>query len=202
MKHTTLRIATLDDAQELLKIYSYYVENTAITFEYEAPTLEEFEQRMRGVLAKYPYLIAEQDGKIIGYAYAGTFKTRAAYQWNVETTIYIDKDCKQRGIGKMLYGALEEILKAQHVLNMNACIAYPKEEDEYLTMDSVHFHERLGYRMVGEFHQSGYKHKRWYNMVWMEKSIDKHVECPQPVLPFPELEPTLVETICKKYKGR
>ena len=187
MNHIKLRIATVRDAAELLEIYAYYVGNTAITFEYEVPTLEEFEQRICNTLEKYPYIVAERDGRIVGYAYAGKFKDRPAYQWCVETSIYVHKDCKQQGIGKVMYEALEKILKAQNILNLNACIAYPIQEDEFLTKDSVHFHEKLGYRMVGEFRMCGYKANRWCNMVWMEKMIGEHVEKQPPVIWFKDL---------------
>ena len=148
-------------------IYAYYVKNTAITFEYDVPTKETFEQRISNILEKYPYLVAELDEKIVGYAYAGEFKSRDAYKWNVETSIYVHKDYRRMGIGNALYEELENILRAQNVLNMNACIAYPAVEDEYLTKDSVSFHSKLGFSLVGEFQRSGYKFNRWYNMVWM-----------------------------------
>ena len=117
-------------------------------------------------------------------AYASPFKERAAYDWAVETSIYVCRTEKGNGIGKKLYGALEEALAAQHILNLNACIAYPEQEDEYLTLDSVRFHEKLGYRMVGEFLQCGYKFERWYHMVWMEKHIGQHVKNQPPIIPF------------------
>lgn len=187
MANIKIRVAAPDDASELLEIYSYYVTCTAITFEDEVPTKEEFERRIRVVLEKYPYLVAMVDGKIAGYAYAGEFKARAAYRWNVETSIYIHKDYRRMGIGQALYEELERLLKAQKILNMNACIAYPVEEDEYLTKDSVRFHEKMGFDMVGEFHNSGYKFNRWYNMVWMEKSIGEHVENQPKVINFREI---------------
>ena len=169
-----IRIATVNDAEKLLKIYTPYVEQTAITFEYDVPSIEEFTDRIRNVLKKYPYLVAEQDGEILGYAYVSSFKSRAAYAWGVETSIYVEQQAKKKGIGGKLHLALENILKEQGILNMNACIAYPQEEDEYLTKNSVEFHTHLGYRFVGEFHQCGYKFDRWYNMVWMEKLIGEH----------------------------
>lgn len=183
-KNIKIRIATINDATELLDIYAHYVTNTAITFEYDVPSKGEFENRIRNTLKKYPYLVAELEGNIVGYAYAGEFKIRAAYQWNVETSIYVHKDYKHMGIGKQLYQALENILKSQNILNVNACIAYPVQEDEYLTKDSVNFHQKLGYSLVGEFHQSGYKFNRWYNMVWMEKFIGVHVENQPEVIAF------------------
>lgn len=183
----TVRIATEADAEALLAIYEGYVRNTAITFEYEVPSVEEFRNRIHHTLERYPYLVAEEDGRTVGYAYAGQFHERAAYDWAVETSIYVAADCKQHGIGKKLYEALEDCLGRQGILNVNACIAYPQVEDEHLTKDSVKFHEKLGYRMVGTFHQCGYKFHHWYDMVWMEKFIGEHQENQPDIIPFPEL---------------
>ncbi len=182
-----LRTATPDDAEELLGIYSYYVMNTAITFEYEVPSVSEFRERITNTLKKFPYIVAEEKGKIVGYAYASPFKARAAYEHSIETSIYVAKDARQQGIGSALLARLEEILKKQNVLNVNACIAVPEEEDEYLTFGSVRFHEARGYSLVGTFHKCGYKFDRWYNMVWMEKMVGEHVSPAPKVLPFPEL---------------
>ena len=135
-------------------------------------------------MEKYPYLVAELDGYVVGYAYAGRFVGRAAYDWSVETTIYLDRGMRGRGIGRRLYGALEEALKDMGVLNLNDCIAYPEKEDEYLTRSSAEFHARLGYRLVGEFRLCGYKFGRWYNMIWMEKLIGEHTSEPAAVAPY------------------
>ncbi|MBE6339126.1 MAG: GNAT family N-acetyltransferase [Marinilabiliaceae bacterium] len=169
-----IRLAKTDDAEALLAIYTPYVEKTAITFEYDVPSIDEFRNRIIAVSAKYPWLVAVDNGNIVGYAYASAFKERAAYQWSVETSIYVDKDRKRSGIGRLLHDALEEALKRQGVLNMNACIAYCEPEDEFLTLDSVRFHERLGYSLVAHFHKCGKKFDRWYDMVWMEKLIGEH----------------------------
>lgn len=187
MKTTKIRIATKQDAAELVRIYAPYVEKTAITFEYEVPTVWEFEKRIDHILKKYPYLIAERNGEAVGYAYAGSFKDRAAYDWAVETTIYVREDQKKTGIGRDLYEALEKILAEQNILNLNACIAYPETEDIYLTKNSVQFHKHLGYRLAGEFYKCGYKFGRWYNMVWMEKHIGEHKENPPAVKTFNEI---------------
>lgn len=181
-----IRIANENDAEKLLEIYAYYVENTAITFECEVPSVEEFKRRIRQTLSKYPYLVAEHEDRIVGYAYAGAFNERSAYDWAVETTIYIAKDARKKGFGKELYRALENALALQNIINLNACIAYPIVEDEYLTKNSVEYHEHLGYRFVGEFHKCGYKFGRWYNMVWMEKCISNHPTPPLPVVTFEE----------------
>lgn len=182
-----IRVAKVEDAQVLLSIYAPYVEDTAITFEYKVPSVDEFAKRIQHILQKYAYLVAELNGEILGYAYAGSFNERAAYDWSVETTIYVKKNKRRLGIGRNLYHALETTLKAQGILNLNACIAYPEEEDEYLTKDSVSFHNRMGFQMVGQFHNCGYKFNRWYNMVWMEKQIGSHQEKQPQVKPFSEL---------------
>ncbi len=171
-----IRIGTTGDAGRLLEIYGPYVERTAITFEYEIPSKEEFAMRMEKTLEKYPYLVAEREGEVLGYAYAGAFHERAAYGWAAETSIYTAWDQRRMGVGRRLHDALETSLKEQGILNMNACVACPwKEEDEYLTRNSLEFHRHLGYRLVGEFHQCGYKFGRWYNMAWLEKHIGDHV---------------------------
>lgn len=128
-----IRPAKPEDAEKLLAIYAPYVEQTAITFEYEVPTVEEFRERIHNTLKKYPYLVAEQGGEPVGYAYVGPFHDRPAYDWAVETSIYVDQNKKRMGIGKKLHEALEEDLRNRGFLNMNACIAYPAQEDEYLT---------------------------------------------------------------------
>lgn len=174
MSNLEIRTAALADAEALLEIYRYYVVNTAITFEYDVPTIDEFRARIAHTLEKYPYLVAVREGKIIGYAYAGAFVGRAAYGWSAEMTIYIAHDCRKSGAGRALYDALEQSLKAMGILNLYACIGYPETEDEYLTRNSAQFHQHLGFVKVGEFHQCGYKFNRWYHMIWMEKIIGEH----------------------------
>ena len=187
MEGITIRTAVLQDAEALLEIYAPYVVNTAITFEYYVPTSEEFAGRMSNVLRRYPYLVAEVDGELAGYAYTGPFKERAAYDWAVETTVYVKEDMKKHGIGRALYEALEKTLAAQGILNLNACIAFPEKEDEYLTTDSVKFHKKMGFKEVGRFHKCGCKFGRWYDMVWMEKHIGTHEENPAEVRSFAEV---------------
>ncbi len=183
---TIIRMARPEDAPALLAIYAPYVEKTAITFEYDVPSVEEFRGRIEKVLERHPYLAAEKDGEILGFAYVHPFSDRAAYGWAVETSIYIACDKQRMGLGGRLHGALEAVLKAQGFLSMNACIAVPEEDDEYLTRNSVQFHGHLGYRLVGEFYKVGYKFGRWYNMAWMEKHIGPHGPDPRPPIPFRE----------------
>lgn len=188
-----IRVATPDDADALLAVYAPYVTDTAISFECEVPTVEEFRRRIARTLERYPYLVALQDGKIAGYAYAGPFVGRAAYDWSVETSIYVARHARRAGLGRALYTALENILREMGVLNLNACIGYPKKEDEYLTTNSVDYHRHLGYAWVGRFHDSGCKFGRWYDMVWMEKIIGNHPDNPEPIRPFPEVRAIIRE---------
>ena len=164
-----IRSANINDAKRLLDIYSYYVENTAITFEYDVPSLDEFSKRIENTLKKYPYLVLEENGIIQGYAYASVFRPRAAYSHCAELSIYIDKASTGRGYGKALYAELEKELEKIGIINLYASIASPIEEDEYLTNNSEQFHAHLGFEKVGEFHKCGYKFGRFDNMIFMEK---------------------------------
>ena len=182
-----IRPATPNDAAALAAIYAPYVTDTAISFEYTVPTVEEFRRRICKTLEKYPYLVAEGDGEPLGYAYTAPFVGRAAYDWAAETSIYVRRDCRHMGVGRRLYEALEAVSRAQNLLNLNACIGWPETEDAYLTRNSAQFHAHMGYRMVGTFYNCGYKFGRWYHMVWMEKQLDRHPPQPAPVRSFPEL---------------
>lgn len=183
----TIRCAVPDDAERLLEIYGYYVTNTSVTYEYDVPTVEEFRSRIEKTLVSYPYIVLEDEGRIIGYAYAGPFHPRAAYQWCTELTVYIDKNCRRSGAGKELYAALEDILKNMGFINLYACVAVPEKDDEYLTRNSLDFHRHLGFELVGEFKASGYKFGRWYNTVWLEKIVAPHSEKPEKIRPFHEI---------------
>ena len=194
-----IRPASPADGAALLEIYAPYVRETAITFEYEVPSPEEFRERIRRTLNRYPCLVAEAEGSCLGYAYTGPFKDRAAYDWSAETSIYLRRDRRGQGLGRRLYGALEDLSRAQGIRNLNACVGCPETEDPYLTWNSVNFHAHLGFRLVGEFYKCGYKFGTWYNMVWMEKLLGPHPAEPGPVVPFPELPPGQINTICNQY---
>ncbi len=162
--NTNIRLAKPEDAEKLLSIYSYYVENTAISYELECPSVEEFSHRIEKTLQHYPYLVAEIEGKIVGYCYASRFRERAAYDHCVEMSIYIDKDVHRGGIGTALYEEMEKRLKAQGVTNLCASITAEAEQ-------SIQFHAKHGYTKVGHFHKCGRKFNRWLDMIWMEKLI-------------------------------
>lgn len=181
---TLIRDAAPGDAGRLLEIYAHYVKNTAITFECRVPSLPEFQDRVRNTLKRYPYLVIEQDGVIQGYAYAGALSERAAYSWSCETSVYLDRAARKRGLGRALYEALETRLRNMGILNLYACVAFPETEDEYLSGNSAGFHAHMGFVKAGEFHQCGYKFNRWYNIIWMEKPIGRH-RPDQPPVRFP-----------------
>lgn len=184
MSKLEIRTAGTQDAAALLEIYSYYVLHTAISFEWEVPSLEEFTRRIERTTQRYPYLVIEEDGVIQGYAYAGAFVGRAAYDWCCEMTIYLAHGARRRGLGRMLYEAMEQALKGMGILNLYACIGYPEQEDEYLTRNSADFHAHLGYALAGRFQKCGYKFGRWYDMIWMEKIIGEHTPAQPPVKSF------------------
>lgn len=205
------RIRTADpdrDAEALVEIYRPYVEKTAITFEYVTPSVEEFRARMRHTLEKYPYLVIEKaggikkndidgEGSIIGgYAYVSPFVGREAYQYSVETSIYLNPVLRHQGLGRKLYQALEDVLLEMHICNLNACIGVPKEGETlpFLDNNSCEFHKHLGYRMVGRFHSCGYKFGTWLDMVWMEKMLQDHPEHPPAALSYSAVRDTRMDT--------
>lgn len=181
----TIRVATPEDAPALCSIYTPYVKETAITFEYDCPSVEVFAERIQAILEKYPYLVAEEGEAVVGYAYASPFhNNRTAYQWAVEASIYVDKHHHGKGIGRLLYDTLEKYLQKQGVLNVNVAIAHAEKDDPYLPKASELFHARMGYRQVGIFHACGYKFNRWYGIMWMEKHLGAHIASPCAVTPF------------------
>lgn len=186
-----IRLARPDDAAALLEIYAPYVRDTAITFEYTPPSEEEFQRRILSVEERYPYLVAEQHGRIAGYAYASRFKERAAYDWDVETSIYLRMDERHHGLGWLLYEKLEAVLRLQGVVNLHACITSAPDGDSRVPGDSPAFHESHGYTFAGRFRSCGYKFGRWYDVIWMEKSLGEHASHMKPVRLLPEIRAKL-----------
>lgn len=197
--NVTIRVAQLSDAPELVRIYAPYVEKTAISFEYTVPTVDEFRQRMAVTLKKYPYLVAVRDERIVGYAYVGPFNGRAAYDWAVETSIYVTADQRHAGIGGRLYAALEMICREMNIIGVYACIGYPRGDEPFLTKNSAQFHQHLGFQLVGRFHQCGYKLGHWYDMIWMEKMLASHPAKPAAVKNFNDIK-TSIATKLKSVK--
>lgn len=159
-----IRKATINDAAELLAIYAPYVEKTAITFEIQVPTVQEFENRIRKISEKFPYLVAEDEERVLGYAYASTYYARAAYDWTVELSVYVAEDARGKRVGSHLYDCLEKELAAKGFKNFLACIALPNPS-------SLALHKKRGYEQVAHFKKVGYKFDRWHDIVWFQKSL-------------------------------
>lgn len=189
-----IRAATVNDAAALLKIYAPYVTDTAISFEYEVPSVDEFCSRIGTVLEKYPWLAAERDGELLGYVYTHPFVGRAAYGWTAETSIYVRRGETKSGLGRALYGALEAVSRAQNIYSLTACIGWCEREDEHLSRNSVEFHAHMGYGPAGHFRECGYKFGKWYDMVWMEKQLAPRPDVPPEVIPFPRLDGETLRT--------
>lgn len=171
MSGLTLRGVRTEDAPRLAEIYSYYVLNTAVSFEYEAPTAEEFEARIAKVTARFPYIVCEKDGRVVGYCYAGEYLPRKAYSWTAASSVYVDKDFRRQGIGTLLYSELEKRLREMGIINLVAGAAYCEEEDEYLSHGSYDFHRSIGFSECARFRGIGKKFDRWYDLVWLQKTL-------------------------------
>lgn len=175
-----IRPATAADLPRILEIYAPYVEHTAISFEYTVPTLEEFTGRFLTITAQFPWLVWEEDGSILGYAYGSLPFERAAYQWSAEASIYLCPEARGRGIGKSLYAALEDILRRQGYRKVYAIITTANEA-------SVAFHKAVGYRHTATFPDCGYKFGTWYGTVWMEKDLNTWPAPPKSPIPVTKL---------------
>jgi phosphinothricin acetyltransferase len=159
-----VREARPEDGAAVSRIYAPYVTETPITFEEEIPDAAEMSQRIRDTQAKYPYLVAELDGQVVGYAYATAFRTRASYRWGVELAIYLDRACHRRGIGRTLCNILLSLLKAQGFAIAYAGITIPNSP-------SVGLFEALGFSRVGVFNACGYKFDSWHDVGFWELRI-------------------------------
>ncbi len=182
-----IRPATPDDAREILSIYAPYIMETGVTYEYDVPSEESFRARIVGITEKYPYLVAFEEDRMIGYAYAQALGERAAFSHSVETAIYLAHDVRGKGLGSLLYEELERILKLQNVTNVYAAVSYREQEDETITHASPLFHLAVGYRKAAHFRKCGYKFGRWYDLIWFEKYIGHHEEQPAEFIPIGRL---------------
>lgn len=176
-----IRFAAEKDAEAILKIYAPYIEKTAITFEYEVPPLSEFSKRIAEIQKKYPWIVYEEEGEILGYAYGGPEYTRAAYQWTVETSVYLSEKARGKGIGTALYEKILDILKKQ-----NFCVCYVLINDD--NEASVKLHEKFGFVKNGFRKNCGYKFGKWHSIVIMEKQLNEFSVPPKPVIPIGELD--------------
>jgi L-amino acid N-acyltransferase YncA len=185
-----IRLVKENDAPTLLDIYKPYVLNTAITFEYDVPTIEEYVERIKANIAEYPWLVCTLNKKIIGYTYASKFRYRAAYQWSPESTIYLSPDVQGKGIGSILYRTLFSILSLQGYFNVYAGVAIPNAKSEGL-------HLALGFKEIGVFENIGYKLGRWHDTRWFQLKLKEPVDQPAPPLKVGDIKhtPELVQII-------
>ena len=160
-----IRVAEERDVPDMLAIYAPYMLTTTATFEYDVPSREEFLRRLQGITERFPWLVWEEDGVILGYAYGSLPFERAAYSWCSEASVYLKPDARGRGIGRKLYTALESILAYQGYRVVYAIITSENAA-------SVAFHRKMGYKTIGNFQDCGYKLDRWLGVIWMEKRLN------------------------------
>ena len=186
-----IHIAKLDDAQGILDIYAPIVEQTIISFELAPPTVEEIQARIAKTRLQYPYLVCKEDGVVAGYVYGSTFRSRPAYQWTVEVTVYVHPDFRRRNIARALYSALFDLLKVQGYVTAVAVIGLPNE-------GSVTLHEGLGFESVGVFERVGYKLGGWHPTGWWQYAINPPDLMPNSPIAFPDLDAEQVAQIIDK----
>ena len=183
-----LRPATLADAGSLLAIYAPYVTGSSVTFETEVPSLAAFEERIREITREFPYLVAEEDGVILGYAYAHPYHERAAFHWTVETSIYVRMGMERNKLGTLLYKALLALLKLQGVHTACALITLPNDR-------SMAFHEKMGFLEGGSLPAVGYKFGNWYGLSYCYCRLQDMEQEPGALIPFPELPSEKIQEI-------
>lgn len=190
-----LRMIKNDDIKTILKIYKHYVKNTPITFDYSVPTQKKYTKVVEKTLTKFPWIVAEINGEVVGYIYASPFKRRAAFSWSVETSIYISEQYSGQGIGVTLYDALEKILKLQGIYTMYAIVTSTARH-------SLRFHEGRGFVKTNTLERCGWKFDQWYGVVYMEKVLGDFTKEPKPVIPYPELDSKAVDKILKEFSDK
>ena len=166
----SIRFATQEDVPAMLSVYAPYVRETAYSFEYEPPALEEFARRFTAITAQFPWLVWEEEGQVQGYAYGSAPFTRAAYSWCAEVSIYLTPQIQGRGIGRALYAALEELLDRQGSHLVYAIVTSQNTA-------SLAFHQAVGYNIFANFPDCAYKFGRNFGITWLEKRL-KPVENP------------------------
>lgn len=183
----TIRTATTEDAKGILSVYAPYILNTTITYEYDIPTVEEFQERIRKITEFYPFLVCELEGEIIGYAYASKHKERAAFKWGAEIAIYIKDDYHGSGIAGRLYDQIIDILYKQGVYKVYALIDSPNEKSE-------HFHLKRGFKEIGYLLRTAYKLGRWCDMKYYEKVLRECEGAPIDLLPASKIMENMIIT--------
>jgi L-amino acid N-acyltransferase YncA len=175
-----LRVATLDDAAAVAAVYRPYVASTPISLEIDPPDENEMRRRMHATLTAYPWLVCEQRGELVGYAYGGQHGSRAGYRWSVDTSVYIHSSFHRRGVGRGLYTSLFRILAAQGFVSAYAGVTLPNP-------GSVAIHESFGFRPVGVYRNAGFKAGTWYDVGWWQRALQAPPASPPPALTFGEV---------------
>lgn len=173
----SIRLATPDDAEGIRRVYAPYIA-TPITFEEDVPSPEDFYARMEEIMRSYPCLAACADGRVIGFAYAHRQAERAAYDWNVELSVYLDESEERRGIGSALYKTLMGLLSLQGIRCAYARVTLPNAASERL-------HARFGFDIMGIQRSAGYKNGAWRDVAWYAKPIAPFDDDPDRPIPFP-----------------
>ena len=181
MSQDIIRLAGEADMSAIQAIYAPFVKDTNVSFEYEVPSVKELDERVRATLVYAPWLVYERDGHVAGYAYAGHHRSRTAYQWSVELSVYVGKTFRRKGIARALYTSLVALLRLQGFYNAYIGIALPNP-------GSVAFHERFGFKPVGVYHGVGYKHGTWGDVGWWEMAIQPKTEHPLPPVSLTEAQ--------------
>ena len=182
MSEPKIRIATASDAETVAAIYAPIVRDTTISFEVDAPTPDEMAHRIIATLPIYPWLVAERDGQVIGYAYASRHRDRAAYRWSVDVSAYVDERARRRGVGRALYEKLIAILKRQGFHAAFAGIALPNAP-------SVGLHEAVGFQRVGIYKDVGFKHGQWRDVGWWRLALSEDTGAPAEPTAFADIAP-------------
>jgi L-amino acid N-acyltransferase YncA len=175
-----IRVATSDDAAGIAAIYGPIVASSPISFEVEPPGEQEMRRRIQDTPAAYPWLVCEHRDRVVGYAYATRHRVRAAYQWSVDTSVYVHPDVHRCGIGRALYGSLVRVLAAQGYFNAYAGIALPNRA-------SVRLHESVGFDPVGVYRRVGYKLGAWHDVGWWQLGLQPSAAVPQPPVSLAEI---------------
>lgn len=183
-----IRLASREDSAEILDIYAPFITDSVITFECEVPTIEEFTKRIAKIQKRYPWLVCEYNGSIVGYAYASQYSERAAYDWSVDFSVYINPEYHGRNIGKALYFSLFELLKLQGFFNAYAGVAVPNAKSEGL-------HESFGFKPIGIYKKVGYKLGSWHDVKWYGIEIAEHAFSPEKPKSIGEISSTEFDPI-------
>jgi len=180
MMERTIRSAEAADAHAVQAIYAPFVSDSATSFETVVPDVGEIRRRIEAQRERHPWLVFDVDGSVVGYAYASAHRTRQAYQWSVDVSVYVDERFQRRGIGRALYLALFDLLRRQHFVNAYAGITLPNPA-------SVGLHRSLGFEPIGVYREVGFKFDRWHDVMWLHLRLREDVAMPADPLPIAEL---------------